>query len=63
LRNDLLPRDPAVVEILQGAMQGKVEEHYAKVFAWYELRENVRQFFETYGLLRPSRRRVPGRGS
>ena len=43
--------DPAVAEILEGALRGTVEEYYSKVFARYELREKVRQFFESYDLL------------
>jgi len=51
LRNSPELLDPAVVEVLQGALQGTVEEYYSKVFARYELREKVRQFFESYDLL------------
>ena len=51
LRNSPELLDPAVVEILQGALQGTVEEYYSKVFARYELREKVRRFFESYDLL------------
>lgn len=43
--------DPAVVEILENALEGTVEEYYSKVFARYELREKVRRFFESYDLL------------
>jgi Asp-tRNA(Asn)/Glu-tRNA(Gln) amidotransferase A subunit family amidase len=43
--------DPAVVEILEDALEGRVEDYYEKVFARYELREKVRQFFESYDLL------------
>jgi Asp-tRNA(Asn)/Glu-tRNA(Gln) amidotransferase A subunit family amidase len=43
--------DPAVAEILEGALRGTVEEYYTKVFARYELREKVRRFFESYDLL------------
>ena len=43
--------DPAVVEILEDALEGTVEDYYEKVFARYELREKVRQFFELYDLL------------
>jgi Asp-tRNA(Asn)/Glu-tRNA(Gln) amidotransferase A subunit family amidase len=51
LRNSPELLDPAVVEILEGALKGTVEEYYAKVFARYELREKVRRFFESYDLL------------
>ncbi|MDP9475001.1 MAG: amidase family protein [Actinomycetota bacterium] len=43
--------DPAVAEVLDGALKGTVAEYYAKVFARYELREKVRRFFEPYDLL------------
>ena len=43
--------DPAVVEILEDALEGTVEDYYEKVFARYDLREKVRQFFESYDLL------------
>jgi Asp-tRNA(Asn)/Glu-tRNA(Gln) amidotransferase A subunit family amidase len=51
LRNTPELLDPAVVEVLQGALQGTLEEYYSKVFARYELREKVRRFFESYDLL------------
>jgi Asp-tRNA(Asn)/Glu-tRNA(Gln) amidotransferase A subunit family amidase len=51
LRNSRDLLDPAVAEILEDALKGTVEEYYAKVFARYELREKVRQFFESYDLL------------
>ena len=51
LRNSRELLDPAVAEILEGALRGTVEEYYTKVFARYELREKVRQFFESYDLL------------
>lgn len=51
LRNSHELLDPAVAEILDGALAGTIEEYYAKVFARYELRERVRQFFEDYDLL------------
>ena len=51
LRNSRELLDPAVAEILEGAIRGTVEEYYAKVFARYELREKVRRFFELYDLL------------
>jgi aspartyl-tRNA(Asn)/glutamyl-tRNA(Gln) amidotransferase subunit A len=51
LRNSRDLLDPAVADILEDALQGIVEEYYAKVFARYELREKVRRFFESYDLL------------
>jgi Asp-tRNA(Asn)/Glu-tRNA(Gln) amidotransferase A subunit family amidase len=51
LRNSPELLDPAVVEVLQGALRGTVEQYYSKVFARYELREKVRRFFESYDLL------------
>jgi Asp-tRNA(Asn)/Glu-tRNA(Gln) amidotransferase A subunit family amidase len=51
LRNSPELLDPAVVEILENALEGTVEEYYSKVFARYELREKVRRFFESYDLL------------
>ena len=46
---DLL--DPAVAEILDGALEQTIDDYYSKVFARYELRERVRRFFEGYDLL------------
>ncbi|MDP9410139.1 MAG: amidase family protein [Actinomycetota bacterium] len=43
--------DPAVAEILEGALEGTITDYYEKVFARYELRENVRRFFKRYDLL------------
>lgn len=51
LRNSPELLDPAVAEILDGALTGTLEDYYAKVFARYELREKVRRFFEDYDLL------------
>jgi aspartyl-tRNA(Asn)/glutamyl-tRNA(Gln) amidotransferase subunit A len=51
LRNSPELLDPAVVDILEDALEGTVEEYYSKVFARYELREKVRRFFESYDLL------------
>ena len=51
LRNSPELLDPAVVEVLQGALRGTVEQYYSKVFARYELREKVRRFFESCDLL------------
>jgi Asp-tRNA(Asn)/Glu-tRNA(Gln) amidotransferase A subunit family amidase len=46
---DLL--DPAVAEVLEGALEQTIDDYYSKVFARYELRERVRRFFEGYDLL------------
>jgi Asp-tRNA(Asn)/Glu-tRNA(Gln) amidotransferase A subunit family amidase len=46
---DLL--DPAVAEVLDGALEQTIDDYYSRVFARYELRERVRRFFEGYDLL------------
>jgi Asp-tRNA(Asn)/Glu-tRNA(Gln) amidotransferase A subunit family amidase len=51
LQNSRELLDPAVAEILDGALDATVADYYAKVFARYELREKVRRFFERYDLL------------
>ncbi len=43
--------DPAVAEVLEGALEGTIDEYYSSVFARYELREKVRRFFDGYDLL------------
>ena len=43
--------DPAVVEVLGGALDQTLEEYYAKVFARYDFREHMRDFFTRYDLL------------
>jgi len=43
--------DPAVVEVLSGALDQTLEEYYAKVFERYDFRERMRIFFEDYDLL------------
>jgi len=43
--------DPAVVEVLSGALDQSLEEYYSKVFARYEFRERMRAFFERFDLL------------
>ena len=43
--------DPAVVDVLSGALDQTIEEYYAKVFARYEFREQMRAFMENYDLL------------
>ena len=51
LRNNPGEIDPAVGEILRGALDQSIEEHYATVFRRYEFREKMRQFFTKYDLL------------
>ncbi len=51
LRNSRNLFDPAVAEILEGALDQTIDEYYSKVFARYNLREKIRQFFESYDLL------------
>jgi Asp-tRNA(Asn)/Glu-tRNA(Gln) amidotransferase A subunit family amidase len=46
---DLL--DPAVVEVLNKALDQSIDEYYAKVFARYALREKLRQHFDKYDLI------------
>lgn len=46
---DLL--DPAVAEVLEGALDLKLDEYYSRVFERYALRERIRLFFEDYDLL------------
>ncbi len=43
--------DPAVVEVLSGALDQTMEDYYAKVFNRYIFREHMRAFFENYDLL------------
>ena len=43
--------DPAVAEVLEGALDLKLDDYYSKVFERYALRERVRRFFEDYDLL------------
>jgi Asp-tRNA(Asn)/Glu-tRNA(Gln) amidotransferase A subunit family amidase len=43
--------DPTVVGVLDHALDQTIDEYYARVFARYEFREQVRQFFERYDLL------------
>jgi aspartyl-tRNA(Asn)/glutamyl-tRNA(Gln) amidotransferase subunit A len=43
--------DPAVVGVLQHALDQTIDAYYGRVFARYELREQVRQFFERFDLL------------
>jgi aspartyl-tRNA(Asn)/glutamyl-tRNA(Gln) amidotransferase subunit A len=48
-QRDLL--DPAVAEILDGALRQDLRSYYTKVFERYALRERMRQLFERYDLL------------
>ncbi|MDP6588186.1 MAG: amidase family protein [Alphaproteobacteria bacterium] len=43
--------DPAVVEMLSGALDQTIDEYFTKVFARYAFRETVREFFDGYDLL------------
>nr|WP_266096610.1 amidase family protein [Rubrobacter marinus] len=43
--------DPAVAEVLEGALDLGLDDYYSKVFERYALREKVRRFFEDYDLL------------
>ncbi len=43
--------DPAVVGVLENALDQTIDAYYGRVFARYELREKVRQFFERFDLL------------
>ena len=43
--------DPAVVEMLGGALDYSIGDYFGQLFARYDLREKMRQFFETYDLL------------
>ena len=46
---DLL--DPAVADVLAGALDQDIGDYYAKVFGRYDFREKMRAFFEDYDLL------------
>lgn len=43
--------DPSVAEALEPALSQDMRDYYAKVFARYALREDVRSFFERYDVL------------
>ena len=43
--------DPAVADVLDGALDQTLEEYYTQVFRRYEFRERLRQFLESYDLL------------
>lgn len=48
-RRDLL--DPAVADVLEGALSQEMRAYYTSVFERYALREKMRLFFERYDLL------------
>ncbi|MDE0113178.1 MAG: amidase family protein [Albidovulum sp.] len=43
--------DPAVVEVLDGALDQTLDEYYSQVFLRYEFREKIRSFMQSYDLL------------
>lgn len=43
--------DPPVANVLEKALDQRIEEYYGRVFARYDFREKVRQFFEKFDLL------------
>lgn len=43
--------DPAVVEVLDGALDQTLEEYYTQVFNRYQFRDEMRQFLNKYDLL------------
>jgi Asp-tRNA(Asn)/Glu-tRNA(Gln) amidotransferase A subunit family amidase len=43
--------DPAVAAVLDKALDSTIDEYYGRVFARYDFREKVRQFFDKYDLL------------
>ena len=43
--------DPAVLGVLDKALDSTIDEYYGRVFARYEFREKIRQFFDRYDLL------------
>jgi Asp-tRNA(Asn)/Glu-tRNA(Gln) amidotransferase A subunit family amidase len=63
LRNSRELLDPAVAEILDGALEGTIADYYGKIFARYALREEVRRFFERYDLLVTPTLPVPAFGA
>lgn len=54
--------DPAVVDVLSGALDQEIGDYYAKVFARYDFREKMRAFFEEYDLLLTPTLPVPAFG-
>ena len=63
LRNSRELLDPAVADVLDGALEATVVDYYEKVFARYALREKVRRFFERYDLLLTPTLPVPAFGA
>ena len=63
LRNSRELLDPAVADVLDGALEATVTDYYEKVFARYGLREEVRRFFERYDLLLTPTLPVPAFGA
>ena len=63
LRNSLEILDPAVADVLDGALEATVTDYYEKVFARYGLREQIRRFFEQYDLLVTPTLPVPAFGA
>ena len=55
--------DPAVADVLDGALEATVADYYEKVFARYGLREQIRRFFERYDLLLTPTLPVPAFGA
>lgn len=51
LENEPDSLDPAVVEVLSGALDQSLEDYYRKVFERYEFRDVMRAFFSRYDLL------------
>ena len=43
--------DPSLVDMLASALDQGIDEYYGKVFARYEFREKMREFFNEYDLL------------
>jgi Asp-tRNA(Asn)/Glu-tRNA(Gln) amidotransferase A subunit family amidase len=63
LRNSRELLDPAVADVLDGALEATVTDYYEKVFARYGLREQIRRFFEQYDLLLTPTLPVPAFGA
>ena len=63
LQNSRELLDPAVADVLDGALEAAVTDYYEKVFARYALREQVRQFFERYDVLLTPTLPVPAFGA
>lgn len=51
LENEPDSLDPAVVEVLSGALDQSLQDYYMKVFERYDFRERMRVFFGRYDLL------------